>query len=205
MTHTNSTIIIAFMGVDGSGKSTLINKLCKKLSKKYNKIKYLHLRPYLFLTDKRTIIKNPHIQRTPNSKFLSLLKILHWLFMYKFFFTIIIKKKNQLIIFDRFAHDLLIDKIRYKFNLSNKLSNRILKLFPEPHLWIVLKAPIKTIEKRKKELSSNELKKQMKKYINFSTKKKNSLLLDTKISINKNIILIIKKIRSIQYRKNKKI
>ena len=60
-------------------------------------------------------------------------------------------KKNQLIIFDRFAHDLLIDKIRYKFNLSNKLSNRILKLFPEPHLWIVLKAPIKTIEKRKKE------------------------------------------------------
>ena len=93
MTHTNSTIIIAFMGVDGSGKSTLINKLCKKLSKKYNKIKYLHLRPYLFLTDKRTIIKNPHIQRTPNSKFLSLLKILLWLFMYKFFFTIMIKKK----------------------------------------------------------------------------------------------------------------
>ena len=119
------------------------------------------------------------------------------------FFIIKIKKKNQLIIFDRYAHDLLIDKIRYKFNLSNKLTNQILKLFPEPHLWIVLKAPIKIIEKRKKELSSRELKKQMKKYINFSVKKKNSLLLDTKNSIEKNIILIIKKIRSIQY-KNKK-
>ena len=43
----------------------------------------------------------------------------------------------------------------------------------------------------------------MKKYINFSVKKKNSLLLDTKISIEKNIILIIKKIRSIQYKKQK--
>ena len=205
MNHINSTIIIAFMGVDGSGKSTLIDKLSKKVFKKYNKIKYLHLRPYLFLTDKRTTIINPHIQKKPNSKFLSLLKILLWLFMYKFFFIFKVKKINQLIIFDRYAHDLLIDKVRYKFNLSKKLTNRILKIFPEPHLWIVLKAPIKTIEKRKKELSSRELKKQMKKYINFSVKKKNSLLLDTKISIEKNIILIIKKIRSIQYKKQKRI
>ena len=48
------------MGVDGSGKSTLINKLIKSYSKKYKKIKYLHLRPYVFLIDKRTVVSDPH-------------------------------------------------------------------------------------------------------------------------------------------------
>ena len=54
----NSTIIVSFMGTDGSGKSTLIKKLSNQLKNSYRKIKYLHLRPYLFLTDKRTTNTN---------------------------------------------------------------------------------------------------------------------------------------------------
>ena len=63
--------IISFMGVDGSGKSTLIQKL-----KKQFKIKYLHLRPYFFITDKRTIIKNPHKKKNLQSTFVSFLKLI---------------------------------------------------------------------------------------------------------------------------------
>ena len=92
--------------------------------------------------------------------------------MYRFYFLINSKKKNNLIIFDRYAHDLLIDKIRYKFNLPKKITKFILDLFPRPHLWIILKAPIKLIEKRKKELPTKELKRQMREYLNFSKKKK---------------------------------
>ena len=181
------------MGVDGSGKSTLINKLIKSLSKKYKKIKYLHLRPYLFLLDKRTVISNPHINKSLHSKTISLIKILVWLFIYKFFFLLNRNKKNQLIIFDRYAHDLLIDKIRYRINLSNKLIKYLLNFFPEPHLWIILKAPINIIEKRKKELSAKELRKQMKKYISFSNLKKNTFLIDTNKNYLSNITLIKKK------------
>jgi thymidylate kinase len=50
----NSSIIVSFMGVDGSGKSTLIELLRKKLKNKFRKIKYIHLRPYLILLDKST-------------------------------------------------------------------------------------------------------------------------------------------------------
>ena len=197
MTYLRPTIVISFMGVDGSGKSTLIYKLSKKLSKKFKKIKYLHLRPYLFLTDKSTVNRNPHTHKAPKSQFESLSKIFVWLFMYIFFFFINLRKKNQLIIFDRYAHDLLIDKARYRFNLSKKLTKHILNLFPEPNLWIILKAPIQLIEKRKKELPTSELKRQMKEYINFAKTKKNTLIIDTSKNNIKNLLLITKKINSI--------
>jgi thymidylate kinase len=185
------------MGVDGSGKSTLINKLIKSYSKKYKKIKYLHLRPYVFLIDKRTVVSDPHKNKSSHSKIISLTKIFVWLFIYKFFFLLNQNKKNQLIIFDRYAHDILIDKIRYRINLSNRLIKYLLNLFPEPHLWIILKAPISIIEKRKKEMPTKVLEKQMIKYINFFHSKKNTLLIDTNKNYLKNISLIKKKISNL--------
>jgi thymidylate kinase len=197
MTKLNSTLVISFMGVDGSGKSTLIKKLNKQLKKSYKIIKNLHLRPYFFLTDTSTVNSNPHNQKPARSQIMSLIKILIWLFIYRIFFIINLNKQKKLIIFDRYAHDLLIDKIRYRFNLPKKLTQFILNLFPKPHLWIVLKAPIKLIEKRKKELPISELKRQMREYINFSKKQKNTLIIDTSNKIKNNILLIIKRMKSI--------
>tara|TARA_B110000285_G_C15086468_1_gene596494 strand:+ start:96 stop:692 length:597 start_codon:yes stop_codon:yes gene_type:complete len=194
MIKLNSTLVVSFMGVDGSGKSTLIKQLNKKLKKNYKKIKNLHLRPYFFLTDTSTVNTNPHAKQT-RSKLASLIKIFIWLFMYRIFFLINLNKKNQLIIFDRYAHDLLIDKIRYRFLLPKKITQFILNLFPKPHLWIFLKAPISLIEKRKKELSNKELKRQMREYINFSKKQKNMIIIDTSKTIEKNILLIVRKIK----------
>ena len=82
----NSTFVISFMGVDGSGKSTLIQRLNKRLKRSSLKIKNLHLRPYFFLTDTRTVNSNPHEKKPLNSKFISLIRILIWLFMYRIFF-----------------------------------------------------------------------------------------------------------------------
>ena len=178
------------MGVDGSGKSTLINKLIKSLSKKYKKIKYLHLRPYLFLLDRRTVISNPHINKSLHSKTISLIKILVWLFIYKFFFLLNRNKKNQLIIFDRYAHDILIDPLRYKHNLPNILTKFLLSLFPAPNLWIFLNPSLKIILSRKNELPIYELRRQIKKYKIFFRKSKNVLRLNTNIEKKK----LIKKI-----------
>ena len=119
-----------------------------------------------------------------------------WLFIYHVFFLINLNKKNLLIIFDRYAHDLLIDKTRYRFSLSNMLTQYILNLFPKPHFWIVLKAPIKKIEKRKKEMPTHELKRQMKEYKNFSKNNDNVIIVDTSNKINENISLIVSKMKS---------
>ena len=190
----NSSIIVSFMGVDGSGKSTLIELLRKKLKNKFRKIKYIHLRPYLILLDKSTVQANPHKSKKTWPILLNFFRILYWLIIYRFFFYLFGNNSNQLIIFDRYAHDLMIDPIRYKFNLPNRITKFILNLFPNPSLWIVLNAPIKVLEKRKKELPTKELKKQIRSYLNFAKQRKNSIVVNTNNSVQSCLSLIIKKI-----------
>ena len=73
----------------------------------------------------------------------------------------------------------------------------MLNLFPEPNLWVHLEASISKIEKRKKELPRNELQKQLRDYRYFFKNKKNSIKINTNYQLNKNLNLIISKIKSI--------
>ena len=177
-------LIIAFMGVDGSGKTTL----SKKLIKIFKQARYLHLKPYILFKDHRRVIKNPHNHK--KSKFIiSLLRIMSWLISYKFFFY---KNKNKnFYIFDRYAHDILIDPLRYKHKLPKKLTYFLLNFFPKPDLWIFLNPSIKTIKSRKLELSDDELRRQIKEYSNFFKKEKNVLTLNTNTH-SKTLIATIK-------------
>ena len=196
MKNHHRSIVISFMGVDGSGKSTLIELLRKKLKNKFKKIKYVHLRPYLILLDKSTVQANPHKTKKTWPILLNFIRILYWLIIYRLFFYLFANKPRQLIIFDRYADDLMIDPIRYKFNLPNKITKFILNFFPNPSLWIVLNAPIKELEKRKKELPTKELKKQIRIYLNFAKQRKNSIVINTNNSVQSSLSLIIKKINN---------
>ena len=194
MKNHHRSIVISFMGVDGSGKSTLIELLRKKLKNKFKKIKYVHLRPYLILLDKSTVQANPHKTKKTWPILLNFIRILYWLIIYRLFFYLFANKPRQLIIFDRYVDDLMIDPIRYKFNLPNRITKFILNFFPNPSLWIVLNAPIKVLEKRKKELPTKELKKQIRIYLNFAKQRKNSIVVNTNNSVQSCLSLIIKKI-----------
>ena len=175
------------MGVDGSGKTTL----AKKLQNTIKGSKYLHLKPYIVFQDRRTVIKDPHHQK--KSMFMmSLLRMFSWLISYKVFFYQSKIKKTY--IFDRYAHDVLIDPLRYKHNLPKRLTKFILNFFPEPDLWIFLNPSLKTVESRKNELSNNELRRQIKDYSQFFRNKKNVLKLNTDINKEKLLSNITKAI-----------
>jgi thymidylate kinase len=73
----------------------------------------------------------------------------------------------------------------------------LLTLFPKPNLWIYLEAPIKIIEKRKKELTRSELIRQKNEYKKLLNKESNVLVVNTNQKIEKNISLIVRKMKSI--------
>ena len=185
MLKLKKNIIVSLMGVDGSGKTTL----AKKLNKIFKKSKYLHLKPYILFQDRRTVIKNPHDQKK-SSATLSLLRLLSWLISYKIFFYL--KKNIKIFFFDRYAHDVLIDPLRYKHNLSETLTKFILKFFPKPNLWIFLNPPLKTIKARKQELPVNELGRQIQDYTQFFKNKKNVIKLNKNFQKEK-VVMITKK------------
>ena len=157
----------------------------------------MHLRPYLILLDKSTVQAKPHKIKKTWPILFNFFRILYWLIIYRFYFYLFANNSKQLIIFDRYAHDLMIDPIRYKFNPPNRVTKFILNLFPNPTHWIVLNASIKVLEKRKKELPTKELKKQIKSYLNFAKQRKNSIIINTNFSVQSSLSLIIKKINSL--------
>ena len=188
MKKLNHPLVFSFMGVDGAGKTTL----SKKIKKYFKQSRYLHLKPYILFSDHRTVIKNPHKQKK-SSSFISILRLLSWLISYKIFFF---KNKNKkAFIFDRYAHDILIDPLRYKHNLSEDLTKIILSYFPSPDLWIFLKPPFKTIKSRKVEVSDFEIRRQTKEYSNFFKNKKNVILIDRNIHSKQLTSTVIKKMK----------
>ena len=188
-------IIISLMGVDGSGKTTL----AKKLFKIFKGSKYLHLKPYILFQDRRTVIKKPH-QQKKSSFLLSFFRLLSWLISFKIFFNY--NRSKKIYIFDRYAHDILVDPLRYKHNLSYDLTKFILNFFPKPDLWIFLNPSLKIIESRKHELSSAESKRQIKDYILFFKNQKNVLVLNTNVNKKKLVKKIIKIInKSVKWKK----
>ena len=187
-------IIISFLGTDGSGKTTLIKKLIKKLKSNNYRIRSHHLKPSLVKNKRAKIVKYPHNQ-TPRSNILSFFKIIQWLLIYRFYFFCKFFYPKQVHLFDRYADDLLIDPIRYRFKLNINLSKFLLSFFPRPDLWIILSGDPKEIWRRKKEIDFKVLKKLTLEYIKFSKDKKNILFFrknkDFKI-IEKKIINLIK-------------
>ena len=185
----NSFFFIVFEGVEGTGKSYQINKLCKSLKKKKidaiktrepggsptaEKIRNLIFSKISDKFDKLTdfylinAARNEHVKKT----------------------LLVAKKKNQVVISDRFidstyAYQVIGNKIDKKINLINQ--KYILKAL-RPNLTIVLKANFRTIYSRIKKRKNNNkfdklktdfYKKAQNAYISIAKNKKNYLIFDS--------------------------
>jgi thymidylate kinase len=166
-------IIIALLGPDGCGKSTLGAMLQKELAPAFRGHINFHLRPYFFSFKKvgtTAPVYDPHAQK-PRSAITSALKLIYFLLDYILGFIFILyplKARSHLILFDRYYHDLMIDPKRYRYKAPLWLAVLIGYLIPKPDLFLVLDAPARIIQSRKQEVPFSETERQRDAYSNFA-------------------------------------
>lgn len=183
---------IAFLGSDGSGKSTIIENISPILSKAFhNAVYYEHMRPNKLPSIARLfgkkeefnkLVTNPH--GSSSSGFLgSLLRWLYYTFDYTFgFYSKVWPKKaicSCVWIFDRYYYDFLIDSKRGRIKLPRWLLKLGEFFVPEPDLILCLGTDAQTIYKRKPELSLDEVERQVLGLKKFCDSNRRAVWIDT--------------------------
>lgn len=162
-----SGVLLAVLGPDGSGKSLAIEGLTRELEDTLSAPLKLHFRPRF---GKRQVeglnCTNPH-KGKPRGLLHSLLKIVYYTYDNALSYVGVIRPRlvqNQMVIFDRYFPDLLVDPIRYRYG-GPAWSVKVLDfLVPKPDLLLVMDAPAAVIQKRTQEVTPEETMRQCEAY-----------------------------------------
>lgn len=152
---------IAIMGPDGAGKSAVIEAIRDQFRFAYHKVKCFHLRPKSLYrgNDAHKAVTDPH-GKPPRGWILSVAKVLFLIGDYWLGYLTVIApamQKSQLIVFDRYLYDLLVDSKRVRYGGPAWLLRFAARVIPHPHLVILLDAPADVLWERKREVGFNEV------------------------------------------------
>ena len=161
---------VAFLGADGAGKSSVIEGAVRALDGKYSKIRRYHLRPH-FGADRSShpAVEDPHAE-PPRTLLGSLLKLTLWFADYLYGYYALVRpavKRGELVIFDRYYYDLLVDPRRYRYGGPLRLVAWLARYVPRPET-ILLDAPSEILRRRKQEVSAAETARQRQSYLQLA-------------------------------------
>lgn len=180
-------LVIAVLGPDGSGKSTIIDFVMDSIRDAFRKTQYYHLRPHFGKVNAGMSVANPHAQ-SPRPFFFGILKLILFTLDYWFGWLRFIwpkKVSSTLIVFDRYYHDMLVDSYRYRLPNNFRLTSVFELFIPKPDIWLVLTAPAQVLVDRKGEVSLSVAIEQVKKYEALQQNLKSAYLIDTNVEIEK--------------------
>ena len=183
-------VVIAVLGVDGIGKSTLINGILPVLkAATHGAVFVQHLRPSVLpplarLRGKADVpvgrAVNPHGSR-PSGIFGSLFRLSYLTLDYILGYWLKIRpkiaKQPGVVIYDRYAYDLALDPRRFRIGLHGRVAGWFASLAPKPDLILCLHAASEDIAARKQELPLEETRRQVEALRDFARKEPRVVLI----------------------------
>ncbi|MGL1922388.1 MAG: hypothetical protein OCD03_15315 [Hyphomicrobiales bacterium] len=190
-------LMLAILGTDGSGKSTIIGAISPILGEATHGAFYQrHLRPGLLPPLGRmrgqklngSPVTNPHGSK-PSGVLGSILRIT-WLWLdYMLGYWLIVRpkisKSPAVFLFDRYAHDIYLDPKRFRIKLPEWILKIVPKLAPMPDIIICLHGDPKIIADRKKELPLEEVQRQIQALRELAEYTPGAVLISTNCNIEK--------------------
>jgi O-antigen/teichoic acid export membrane protein/thymidylate kinase len=179
-----SGVYLVILGPDGAGKSTLTRKIFEFFGPLFEGQRILQWRPQLLKPRKeKAPWFNPPHTRPPYGSLRSAAHLLAVLLDYWVAYPILIRPllaRTALIVYDRDLHDLLVDRLRYRYGGPGWLCRFAVRLMPEPEaVYLTLDAEPDIILGRKNEVARNELERQRGAYRELAAGLPNSTVVRT--------------------------
>ena len=169
-------LLMGFFGPDGVGKSSVSSAAIRALGPLFDHSRTVCWRPQLISS---RIAKEPHRFKLPHDgpphgPLLSMLKLTGACLDFALDHATLTRNQLRgctLVAWDRYLHDVAIDKKRYRYRGPLWYSDLILRLLPIPEhfLGIVLDADESVITKRKHDLPPDEIQRQRMAYQRLAT------------------------------------
>jgi serine acetyltransferase/thymidylate kinase len=173
-------ILIAVLGPDGSGKSSAIMAIDRRIGEAFRATTLVHLRPGFLYRPERMPNNAPHAE-PPRDRARSFLKLLFfaadYILGYVFYIRPLLVRSNSLM-FDRYYDDLLADPNRYRQRGSLGVARLLRKIIPRPDLWLLLDAPAEVLQMRKQEVSPEESNRQRFAYLDLLRDQQHVVVID---------------------------
>lgn len=169
-----SGVVIAMLGVDGVGKSTVIRAISPVLEMAtHGAFSVKHLRPGLLPPlarlkgeQRKQIgpVLNPH-DSTPSGIFGSIVRLLYLALDYMLGYWLLLRpriaKSPAVLLFDRYFYDIMLDPQRFRIRFAGRKLAWFLRLLPKPDILLCLHASPAVIAARKQELPLAEISRQV--------------------------------------------
>ncbi len=163
--------VITFSGVDGAGKSTILEETRLILEKKFRKkVVVLRHRPSILpILSSFTHGKKGAEQRAANtlprqgknkSQLSSIIRFTYYFLDYFFgqwYVYFRYQMQNYIVLYDRYYFDFIVDPKRSNIQVNKQITQRLYHLLNKPNLNFFLYAPAHIILKRKQELSETDI------------------------------------------------
>jgi thymidylate kinase len=155
-------VFLVVLGPDGVGKSTLVGQLVENLGPAFRRHRVFHWRPQVLKPQRETgmSVSAPHAEPLRGS-LQSALRLFVFFADYWVGHLLVTRPllaRSGLVVFDRYFHDITIDRQRYRYGGPMWLPKFLAQFVPPPDLLLlVLTADTEVILSRKREVAPEQL------------------------------------------------